>query len=155
RGPDREHHAVQRSDAGAPRGHQRRAHGARRHRGGGANQGPGGARRPGHAAGVDALLRPAVPAVRQLLRPVPAAPPADAPRAQPRRRRDGPLMTVAARVTIVGGVWTLLHLYVGSHLIGGGGAAASPELRLLGWAGVLLLAWLPLASLITARRGTG
>ena len=64
-------------------------------------------------------------------------------------------MTVAARVTIVGGVWTLLHLYVGSHLIGGGGAAASPELRLLGWAGVLLLAWLPLASLITARRGTG
>lgn len=48
------------------------------------------------------------------------------------------------RLAIIGGIWTLLHVYVGVHL---------PEGSVLGWAGVALLAWLPFAGFAVGRRG--
>jgi len=55
-----------------------------------------------------------------------------------------------ARLGIVGGIWTLLHVYVGAHLLGPAPIAGVP--RGLAWAGVLIVAWLPLVALFTARR---
>jgi predicted MPP superfamily phosphohydrolase len=50
-------------------------------------------------------------------------------------------MRVARWLTIVGGLWTLLHVYLGRHL----GAST------FGWLPVLVLAWLPLAALAAGR----
>src|SRR5690349_6871825 len=55
-----------------------------------------------------------------------------------------------ARVGIVGGLWTLLNLYVGAHLLGP--APLSGVSRAVAWAGVVLAAWLPFVALFTARR---
>ena len=56
------------------------------------------------------------------------------------------------RLAIVGGLWTLLNVYVGGHVLG----AAGPNgglLRILAWSAVLLVAWLPLVALVAARSG--
>ena len=55
-----------------------------------------------------------------------------------------------ARLGIVGGLWTLLNVYVGAHVLGPAGL--SGWARILAWGVVLLVAWLPLAALATARR---
>ncbi len=55
-----------------------------------------------------------------------------------------------ARLGIVGGLWTLLNVYVGGHVLGPTGLSGLP--RILAWGAVLLVAWLPLAALATARR---
>ena len=57
-----------------------------------------------------------------------------------------------ARLGIVGGLWTLLNAYVGGHVLGPAALSGLP--RILAWAAVLLVAWLPLVALATARRGT-
>ncbi len=60
---------------------------------------------------------------------------------------------LVVRLGIVGGLWTLLHLYVGAHLLGP--APIAGVARVLAWAAVLLVAWLPLVALVTARRAVG
>jgi uncharacterized protein len=55
-----------------------------------------------------------------------------------------------ARFAIVGGIWTLLHVYIGFHLLSGTTLAGWPVV--LGWIGVLGFAWLPLAALAASRR---
>src|SRR5712691_10449235 len=62
-------------------------------------------------------------------------------------------LQVAARLGIVGGIWTLLHIYVGAHVLGPAPITGLP--RVLAWGAVLLVAWLPLIALITARRTAG
>ena len=57
-----------------------------------------------------------------------------------------------ARLGIVGGLWTLLNVYVGAHLLGPAPLAGLP--RVLAWGAVVLIAWLPLVALGTARRDT-
>jgi hypothetical protein len=57
------------------------------------------------------------------------------------------------RLGIVGGLWTLLNVYAGAHVLGPAELAGVP--RLLAWAGVVLVAWLPLVALVAARRGRG
>ena len=57
-----------------------------------------------------------------------------------------------ARLGIVGGLWTLLNVYVGAHLLGPAPLAGLP--RLLAWGAVVIVAWLPLVALATARRET-
>lgn len=54
------------------------------------------------------------------------------------------------RLGIVGGIWTLLNLYVGAHLLGA--APLAGVARALAWVGVLIVAWLPLLALFSARR---
>jgi predicted MPP superfamily phosphohydrolase len=54
------------------------------------------------------------------------------------------------RLGIVGGVWTLLNLYVGAHLLGA--APITGAVRALAWTAVLVVAWLPLAALFSARQ---
>jgi uncharacterized protein len=54
------------------------------------------------------------------------------------------------RLGIVGGLWTLLQVYVGAHLLDPAPLAGLP--RVLAWAGVVLVAWMPLVALATARR---
>jgi uncharacterized protein len=54
------------------------------------------------------------------------------------------------RLAVVGGVWTLLNVYVGTHVLGPAPLAGWP--RALAWAGILVVAWLPLVALFTARR---
>jgi uncharacterized protein len=56
---------------------------------------------------------------------------------------------LAAGVTIVGTIWTLLHLYIGRHLTLDLAGAA----RALAWAAVLALAWAPFLAFVAARRG--
>src|SRR3989441_8643533 len=62
-------------------------------------------------------------------------------------------LQVAARLGIVGGIWTLLHIYVGAHVLGPAPITGLP--RVLAWGAVVLVAWLPLIALITARRTAG
>jgi uncharacterized protein len=57
-----------------------------------------------------------------------------------------------ARLGIVGGLWTLLHIYVGAHLLGPAPLSGVP--RVLAWTAVLIVAWLPLIAMFTARRAT-
>ena len=57
-----------------------------------------------------------------------------------------------ARLGIVGGLWTLLNVYVGGHVLAPAGLSGLP--RILAWGAVLLVAWLPLVALATARRAT-
>ena len=52
------------------------------------------------------------------------------------------------RVTIVFSIWTLLNLYVGTQLAAG----ASGVGRVLAWVGALLLAGLPIATMVSGRR---
>lgn len=56
-----------------------------------------------------------------------------------------------SRLTIVGGIWTLLHLEVGRHVLGFAGLATGVP-HVLGWAAVILVAWLPLVALVAGRR---
>jgi len=58
---------------------------------------------------------------------------------------------LAARLGIVGGLWTLLNVYVGGHVLGPAALVGVP--RGLAWGAVLLVAWLPLVALVAARRG--
>jgi uncharacterized protein len=53
-----------------------------------------------------------------------------------------------ARVTLVFGVWSLLNVYVGAHFAAG----TSTLGHVLGWTGGALLAGLPIATLVAARR---
>ena len=55
-----------------------------------------------------------------------------------------------ARLAIVGSIWTLLNVYVGAHVLGP--APLAGWMRAVAWAGVVLLAWLPLVAMFTARR---
>ena len=55
------------------------------------------------------------------------------------------------RLGIVGGLWTLLNVYVGGHVLGPAGLSGLP--RILAWGAVLLVAWLPLVALVAARSG--
>jgi len=57
-----------------------------------------------------------------------------------------------ARLGIVGGLWTLLNVYVGAHLLGPAPLAGVP--RVVAWGAVVLVSWLPLVALATARRET-
>jgi len=54
------------------------------------------------------------------------------------------------RLAIVGSIWTLLNVYVGAHVLGP--APLAGWMRAVAWAGVVLLAWLPLVAMFTARR---
>ncbi|HZC79573.1 MAG TPA: metallophosphoesterase, partial [Ktedonobacterales bacterium] len=56
-----------------------------------------------------------------------------------------------ARLGIVGGLWTLLNVYVGAHVLGPAGLSGLP--LILAWGAVLLVAWLPLVAMATARSG--
>jgi len=56
-----------------------------------------------------------------------------------------------ARLGIVGSLWTLLNVYVGSHVLSPAGLSGLP--RILAWGAVLLVAWLPLVAMATARSG--
>ena len=53
------------------------------------------------------------------------------------------------RFAIVGGIWTLLHVYIGVHLLD---ATPAGWPLVLGWIGVFAFAWLPLAALVASRR---
>lgn len=55
------------------------------------------------------------------------------------------------RLLLVGGIWTLLHIDVGRHVLGIAGLMTGMA-RVLGWAGVLLVAWLPLLALVAGRQ---
>jgi len=54
------------------------------------------------------------------------------------------------RLGIVGSLWTLFHVYVGAHVLGP--APIVGLTRMIAWAGVILVAWLPLVALFAARR---
>ena len=54
------------------------------------------------------------------------------------------------RLGVVGGIWTLLNVYVGAHLLGPAPIAGLG--RGLAWAAVLIVGWLPLVALFSARR---
>ena len=54
---------------------------------------------------------------------------------------------IARRLLVVGGIWTLLHVYVGLHLL----AHVSGALLVPGWTAVVVVAWLPLVALIAGR----
>lgn len=56
------------------------------------------------------------------------------------------------RLGIVGGLWTLLHVYVGAHLLGPTSLAGLP--LVLAWTAIVFAAWLPLVALFAARRVT-
>jgi predicted MPP superfamily phosphohydrolase len=56
---------------------------------------------------------------------------------------------LAPRLAVIVTIWTLLHLYVGSRLVGG--AAAPRALAVLGWMAVLTLAWLPFLGFAAGR----
>ena len=56
-----------------------------------------------------------------------------------------------ARLGIVGGLWTLLNLYVGGHVLGPTGLSGLP--RILAWGAVLLVASLPLLLLMHKSKG--
>jgi uncharacterized protein len=53
------------------------------------------------------------------------------------------------RLAVVAMIWTLLNVYVGAHLLDGAGT--SPAVTLLGWAGMLIFAWLPFAGFAAGR----
>jgi hypothetical protein len=55
------------------------------------------------------------------------------------------------RFTIVSAIWTLAHIEVGRHVLGLVGFTSGTA-RPLGWAAVLLVAWLPLLALVLGRR---
>ena len=55
------------------------------------------------------------------------------------------------RFAIVSAIWTLAHLEVGRHVLGLVGLTSGTA-RVLGWATVLLVAWLPLLALVLGRR---
>jgi hypothetical protein len=55
------------------------------------------------------------------------------------------------RFTIVSAIWTLAHIEVGRHVLGLVGFTSGTA-RALGWAAVLLVAWLPLLALVLGRR---
>jgi uncharacterized protein len=55
------------------------------------------------------------------------------------------------RFAIVSAVWTLAHLEVGRHVLRLAGFTSGTA-RVLGWAAVLLVAWLPLLALVLGRR---
>jgi len=56
---------------------------------------------------------------------------------------------MARRLVVIGGIWVLLHVYVGARLLGGAGLGAVS--LGLAWAGVLLLALAPFAALFAGR----
>ena len=56
---------------------------------------------------------------------------------------------ILTRLAIVGGIWTLLHVYIGHQLLGHGLLAGWP--LGLGWFAVLAVGWLPLAALAGSR----
>lgn len=55
------------------------------------------------------------------------------------------------RFAIVSAIWTLAHLEVGRHVLGLVGFSSGAA-RVLGWAAVFLVAWLPLLALVLGRR---
>src|SRR3989441_11348124 len=65
------------------------------------------------------------------------------------RGRAFPSMSMARRIFIVIGLWTLLHVYVGQRLLGH--APLGPVERLLGWAAILLLALAPFGAFFAGR----
>ncbi|PYP30706.1 MAG: hypothetical protein DMD47_09020, partial [Gemmatimonadetes bacterium] len=67
------------------------------------------------------------------------------------REQDGafPSMSMARRIFIVIGLWTLLHVYVGQRLLAH--APLGPVERLLGWAAILLLALAPFGAFFAGR----
>src|SRR3989449_805285 len=67
------------------------------------------------------------------------------------RERDGafPSMSMARRILIVIGLWTLLHVYVGQRLLAH--APLGPVERFLGWAAILLLALAPFGAFFAGR----
>jgi len=59
------------------------------------------------------------------------------------------LRRIVPRLFVIGGIWTLLHVYVGRHFLvapGMPGVSAG-----LGWSAVLLLAWLPFVGFVAGR----
>ncbi len=58
---------------------------------------------------------------------------------------------MAVRLGIAGGLWTLLNVYAGAHVLSPAGLVGVP--RILAWDAVMLMAWLPLVALVAARRG--
>jgi predicted MPP superfamily phosphohydrolase len=56
---------------------------------------------------------------------------------------------LARRLAVIAVIWTLLHLYVGVRLLGGAGGAWI--VTALGWAAVLVVAWLPFAGFVAGR----
>lgn len=56
---------------------------------------------------------------------------------------------VVRRLLTAGGIWTLLHVYVGWHLLAHGAVSEIP--LVLGWAAVLLVAWLPFMAFVAGR----
>src|SRR5437879_6111951 len=56
---------------------------------------------------------------------------------------------IATAVSIITGVWVLLHVYIGRRLLGPAPLAAG--LRVLAWAGILLLALGPIVALWAGR----
>src|SRR5213078_2450599 len=71
-------------------------------------------------AGDDAVVRPAVPALRSGLRPVAGTLAADAQEQRHAGRGSGGTLTrtqMLRRLAIVGGIWTLLNVYVGAHVL--------------------------------------
>lgn len=54
-----------------------------------------------------------------------------------------------SRLGVVGAIWTLLHIGVGRHVLGIAGLTGVA--RAFGWAGILLIAWLPLLALVAGR----
>lgn len=56
---------------------------------------------------------------------------------------------LAPRLAVIVTIWTLLHVYVGTRLVGGAPTGWLPQA--LGWAAVLTLAWLPFVGFAAGR----
>jgi uncharacterized protein len=59
-------------------------------------------------------------------------------------------MQMVVRLGIASGLWTLLNVYVGAHVLAPALLDGWP--RVLAWAAVVLIAWLPLVAMFTGRR---
>lgn len=59
------------------------------------------------------------------------------------------LRRFAPRLLVIGGIWTLLHVYVGRHFLGTPGMQG--VVAAFGWSAVLVLAWLPFAGFAAGR----
>jgi len=58
------------------------------------------------------------------------------------------LRRFAPRLAVIAALWTLLHVYVGVHLLG---APHASRFAGLGWAAVLAVAWLPFLAFLAGR----